>query len=164
MSCRGIFLCPEGRLIHDEFVMYAHEVHSCACGLFFQESARSASRKERLLVKRQITGLVVAAIIMGASAGALKAQNAPGQGRNGQGYGGPPASEQERAARQAACAQKNGGVCPGGGPRSECAGQGMRRGKCNGAGVGARQGLRDGTGPRAAKGTCPLQSQAPSQK
>jgi hypothetical protein len=70
-----------------------------------------------------------------AGASALMAQNAQGQG-----YGGPPKSDEERALRQAACIEKNGGVCPSGGPRQECQGQGGGKGKGKGA--------CDGTGPK----------------
>jgi hypothetical protein len=37
-------------------------------------------------------------------------------------------------------------------------------GQGNGAGQGWRHGLRDGTGPRSANGTCPLNNSAQSQK
>ncbi len=105
---------------------------------------------------KALTGLIVAGLMMSGAAFTLLAQNGPGQGRNGngKGYGGPPQSQAERAARQAACIAKNGGVCPNGGPKANCpdygqGGQGKGNGKC------ARQGLRDGTGPRAGNGACP---------
>lgn len=75
------------------------------------------------------------------------AQNGPGKGARGQGkgYGAPPQSVEEKAARQAACLQKNGGVCPQGGPGLG-QGKGQGQGKAKGQGKGLR--LRDGTGPR----------------
>lgn len=101
---------------------------------------------------KTLTGLIVAGLLMGGTALSVLAQNVPGQGRNGCGYGGPPTSEEERAARQAACLEKNGGVCPNWGPRT--GGQGYGKGG-QGKGKCARQGLRDGTGPRGASGNCP---------
>lgn len=80
----------------------------------------------------------------------------------GKGYGGPPKSEEERAARQQACLETNGGVCPNGGPRADCEnpgqgrGQGMRAGACDGsgrcAGNGQRRGPRDGSGNQRRNG------------
>jgi hypothetical protein len=72
----------------------------------------------------------------------------------GKGYGGPPASDAERAARQAACLAQNGGVCPQDGVCAPGKGQGQ------GNGNGQRRGLRDGTGPRSADGTCPVSNAA----
>lgn len=104
---------------------------------------------------RLIVGL--AAGLIAASTALTLAQNGPGRG-NGKGYGGPPQSQEEREARQAACLEKNGGVCPNGGPRTNCpAGQ-------MGQGHQYRHGLRDGTGPRAAQGTCPANPQGAAQK
>lgn len=81
------------------------------------------------------------------------AQNGPGNGKGqGKGYGGPPQSQEERAARQAACLEKNDGVCPNGGPRTNCPAGEYGKGKGNGN--CGRHGLRDGTGPRSANGTC----------
>jgi hypothetical protein len=102
-----------------------------------------------------IAGLVVATLVLGGSVSTVLAQSAGKQG-NGKGYGGPPQSQEERAARQADCPQKNGGVCPSGGPRQDCPGLGQGKGQGNGQGKGARKGLRDGTGPRAQAGTCPI--------
>ncbi len=64
--------------------------------------------------RRVIIAGVVASLMLGAASSALLAQNnaGAGQGQRGRGYGGPPQSEQERAARQAACLERNGGVCP----------------------------------------------------
>ena len=101
--------------------------------------------------RTMISGLIAAGLLLvGLNLSAL-AGNGPGQGK---GYGGPAKSAEERAARQAACLEKNGGVCPNGGPRAECqgagkCGQGKGQGKC------ARQGARDGTGPRAGTAACP---------
>lgn len=85
------------------------------------------------------------------------AGNGPG---NGRGYGGSPKSDEERAARQAECLEKNGGICPQGGPRAECPGlgQGQRKGQ------GWRRGARDGAGPRAGTGNCPVNGQGQTQK
>jgi hypothetical protein len=108
---------------------------------------------------------VVVAVLMAASPAMLLAQNGPGKGPNGRGYGGPPQSEEERAARQAACLEKNGGVCPNGGPKANCPGYGAGKGQGNGAGKGWGKGPRNGTGPRAGNGTCPYGNQAaPTQK
>lgn len=109
---------------------------------------------ERIDMKRNvIAGLTVAALVFGGSMTTGWAQNGPGKGR-GKGYGGPPQSQEERAARQADC-QKKGGVCPNGGPRQDCPGYGQGKGPGHGQGKGARNGLRDGTGPRAQSGICP---------
>jgi len=109
---------------------------------------------------KAIVGCVTAALFLSVAGTALFGQNGPGP--KGRGYGGPPQSQEERAARQASCLQTNGGVCPNGGPRSDCPRRGMGQG--NGAGQGWRHGLRDGTGPRSANGTCPLNNSAQSQK
>ncbi len=111
--------------------------------------------------RKTLTGLVVAGLMMGGAAFTLTAQVGPSQGRNGCGYGGPRKTEEERAARQAACLEKNGGICPNGGPQTNCPAGGMGRGK--GPGKGWRHGLRDGTGPRSASGACPL-NQTQTQK
>ena len=103
---------------------------------------------------KAIAGLIVAGLLMSGAAFTLLAQNGPGRGGKGKGYGGPPQSQEERAARQAACLEKNSGVCPNGGPRANCTGNGQG-GQGNGKGKCDRQGLRDGTGPRSANGTCP---------
>lgn len=96
--------------------------------------------------------------ILGLVATAALAQNAPG--RRGQGYGAPPQNDAERAVRQAACLDRNGGVCPNGGPLADCPRD--RQGKKHGK--GARLGLRDGTGPRSADGTCPPSNPQPPKK
>jgi hypothetical protein len=137
---------------------------------FFENGALDAPGKEKekqedertVMKRRLLTGLVVAGLAIGGTAVSLLAQNGPGQGRNGFGYGGPPKSAEERAARQAACIERNGGVCPNGGPRADCPRRGM--GPRNGAGQGWRRGLRNGTGPRSAKGTCPMIKPAQKQK
>ena len=124
-----------------------------------------------------IIGCVTAGLLLSVAGTELFGQNGPGS--QGRGYGGPPKSQEERAARQASCLQSNGGVClnggsrtncpgPGmgqcnGGSRTNCPGPGMGQGNGNGAGQG-RHGLRDGTGPRSANGTCPLNNAAQSQK
>jgi len=105
--------------------------------------------------RTMISGLMVMSLVFGGMTLSTFAGNGPG---NGKGYGGPPQSEAERAARQAACAEKNGGVCPNGGPRAagECKGQGQGKGQ----GKGMRRGACDGTGPRAGTGNCPVNSVA----
>ena len=103
---------------------------------------------------------VVTALLLAAAPISLMAQSAACPGCKGNGYGGPPKTEEERAARQAACLEKNGGVCPKGGPQANC----PAGGKGKAAGKGARKGLRDGTGPRAGSGTCPLNSAGQASK
>lgn len=102
-----------------------------------------------------LTGLIAVGLLM--SGMTLLAQNGPGQGGgkgNGKGYGGPPQSQEERAARQADCLEKNGGICPNGGPQTNCPadcngqGQGKGKGQGKGQGKGGQHGKRDGTGPR----------------
>jgi hypothetical protein len=109
--------------------------------------------------RTMISGLIAAGLLLGGMTLSSIAGNGPG---NGKGHGGPPQSEEERAARQAACAEKNGGVCPNGGPRAECPGLGQGKGNGNGQGNGNghgwRRGARDGTGPRAGTGNCPANS------
>jgi hypothetical protein len=90
--------------------------------------------------------MIVAAGML--AAGTALAGN--GQGPRGKGYGGPPQSAEERAARQADCLEKNGGVCPQGRPGANCQGKGQ------GKGNQWRKGARDGTGPRAGTGACPV--------
>jgi len=86
-----------------------------------------------------------------------------GQGRRGAGYGGPPKTEEERAARQAQCQKENGGVCPNGGVcdgtgkgQGAGRGQGKGKGQGQGQGKGQRRGPRDGSGPRGGGAGCPL--------
>lgn len=113
-------------------------------------------------MKLNILAVITVATLL--AAGTTFAQNCTGNGPRGQGkgYGGPAQTAEERAARQAACLDKNGGVCPSGGPRAECPGigqgpgKGRMQGKMQGKGNGNGRGLRDGTGPRSAAGTCPL--------
>ena len=94
-------------------------------------------------MKHNLLAIITVAGLL--AAGTAFAQNGPrGQGK---GYGGPPQSAEERGARQEGCIEKNGGVCPQDGV---CV-----PGKGRGNGKGQRQGLRDGTGPRSADGTCP---------
>lgn len=102
--------------------------------------------------RTMISGLIAAGLLLGGIS--LYAGNGPA---NGKGYGGPPKSDEERAARQAACLEKNGGVCPNGGPRAagECKGQGQGKAQ----GKGQRRGACDGTGPRAGTGNCPANGQ-----
>lgn len=105
-----------------------------------------------------LAAMVVASVL---AAGTAFAQNANRTGPCGQGkgYGGPPQSAEERAARQAACLQQNSGICPQGGPRAEC--QGMGQGQKKRCGQGQGMGLRNGTGPRSLDGTCPLGNASP---
>jgi hypothetical protein len=109
-----------------------------------------------------VLGIMVAGLLLSGLPTTLLAQNGPGPGCNGRGYGGPPKTEQERAARQAACLEKNGGICPNGGPRANCPATGGGQGTA--ARKGAGKGLRDGTGPRSANGTCPLAPAKPASK
>jgi len=102
-----------------------------------------------LAMKLKVTlGVMIAGLMLSVTPASLFAQNCPGGGPNGKGYGGPPKTEQERAARQSACLEKNGGVCPNGGPQANCPAGAIGKGK------GAGKGLRDGTGHRNANGTC----------
>jgi hypothetical protein len=120
------------------------------------ERSREQQSNESKVMKRTIlSGWIAAGLLLAGNS--LLAGNGPGP--NGRGYGGPPKSDEERAARQAACLERNGGVCPNGGPRADCPRYGQRS-PGSGYGKGARQGLRDGTGPRAANGTCPRVNQA----
>jgi len=107
--------------------------------------------------RRIITGTLTTLFLAGGLT--LFAQNGPGRG---QGYGGPPQSEAESAARQAACPQgsQGQGSCVTGQPRGQAWRHGQAMGK--GAGRGHRHGLRDGTGPRSANGTCPVAADKPA--
>ena len=107
-------------------------------------------KEQRSIMKRSSIILLIAAGLF--AAGSSIAQNGPGP--RGKGYGGPPQSAEERAARQAACLERNGGVCPQGGPRAECPGWGKGRGQ--GQGKQLRWGARDGTGPRGGTTNCPV--------
>jgi len=106
---------------------------------------------------RTIAGLIAAGLLLGGTALPLLAQDGAGRNGNGKGYGGPPQSQEERAARQAACLEKNGGVCPNDGSSTNCPAGGKGKGKGNGK--GGQHGKRDGTGPRNADGNCPAQTQ-----
>ncbi len=121
------------------------------------DSERQTETEEsNIVMKLKLVAVMAAASLL--AIGTAFAQNCPGTGPRGQGkgYGGPPQSVEERAARQSACLQLNGGICPQGGPRAECPGLGQ--GKRMGKGQGQGRGLRDGTGPRSVDGTCPLGS------
>ena len=115
----------------------------------------------------RITTLIAAALL---TAGTALAQG--GQGCRGNGYGGPPKTDAERAARQEACQQANGGVCVNEGVCvGQCQGKGWCRGQGNGQGQGKgwcrgqgngqgqgkgqRRGARDGSGPRGGGANCP---------
>ena len=108
-----------------------------------------------------ISGLIAAALLLGGMTVSTFAGNGPG---NGKGYGGAPKSDAERAARQAACIERNGGVCPNGGPRVNCPGLGQGKGQGQGQGKGQRRGACDGTGPRAGTGSCPVNGSGQTQK
>jgi len=105
-----------------------------------------------------LTVIAVASVL---AAGTTFAQDNSGAGRCGQGRGYcvPPQSSEERAARQAACLDKNDGVCPNAGPRAECPGYGQGQGKGRGKGQCQRRGLRDGTGRGSVDGTRPRTGQ-----
>lgn len=121
------------------------------------DSQRQQNSNERLLMKRTaMIGLVAAGLIINGSATILLAQKGPG---NGRGYGSPPKTEQERIARQAAGLEKNGGICPNGGPRANCPRLGQGKGQGPGQGKGQRRGACDGTGPRAGTANCPANGQ-----
>ncbi len=111
---------------------------------------------------RTATACLIAALLLSSAATALLAQTAPKSGPQGRGYGGPPQTAEERALRQQACPNQGAGeACPQGGQR----GQGKCwRGQGQGGmgGYGYRHGLRDGTGPRNADGTCPATGPATS--
>ncbi len=106
-------------------------------------------------MKKNILVAIIATALLATGMAFAQTGQAGGRGQ-ARGYAAPPQSQEERAARQASCLEKNGGVCPQNGGQ-ECKGPG------NGAGKGARKGLRDGTGPRAADGTCPL-GKTPAKK
>jgi hypothetical protein len=98
---------------------------------------------------------MLAALLMSAGAAFGQNTNCPN------GYSGPPKSPEERAARQAACQQANGGVCPNGGPRAAACttpGQGKRQGpgqgKGPGKGLGKGKGTSKGLGPCGGAGKC----------
>jgi hypothetical protein len=113
--------------------------------------------------KTAMVGLMVVGLWMSGAAADGFAGNGPGSGR---GYGAPAKSNEERAARQAACIEKNGGVCPNGGPRANCPGigQGKGQGQGQGQGKGQRRGACDGTGPRAGTANCPVNGSGQTQK
>ena len=113
----------------------------------------------------RITTLIAAALL---TAGTALAQGSPN--RCGAGYGGPPQTDEERAARQEACQKANGGACENGGAcvnggacenGGVCAGQGQGKGQGKGQGQGQGQGKgqgrgpRDGSGPRGGGAECP---------
>ena len=99
-----------------------------------------------------ISGLIAAGLLLGGMTVSAFAGNGPG---NGCGYGGPPKTAEERAARQTACLVKNGGVCPNGGPRANCPGLGAGKGQGQGKGQCQGKGVCDGTGPKGPNGKGP---------
>lgn len=103
-----------------------------------------------------ISTLIALAIL---TTGTVFAQGGPG--RRGAGYGGPPKTDAERAARQEQCQQANGGVCDGTGKgqgqgAGRGQGKGQGKGQGQGQGKGQRRGPRDGSGPRGGGDNCPL--------
>ncbi|MCX6878243.1 MAG: hypothetical protein NTW21_31190 [Verrucomicrobia bacterium] len=99
----------------------------------------------------RITTWIAAALL---TAGSVLAQGGPK--RHGAGYGGPPQTAEERAARQEACDKANGGAGAGQG-QGWCQGQGKGwcQGQGQGQGKGQRRGPRDGSGPRGGGADCP---------
>lgn len=104
-------------------------------------------------MKRNVVGMVVLGCLVAAAVAMAQARTESGVPGRGFGYGGPPQSAQERAARQTVCLERNGGLCPQGGPRIEYPRLG--RGQDGAKGYGHGRGLRDGTGPRSGGGICP---------
>ena len=64
---------------------------------------KEPSKETTNMKSTALVGLIVAGLLIRGAAANLFAQNAP---CNGRGYGGPPKSEQKRAARQAAGAAR----------------------------------------------------------
>jgi hypothetical protein len=151
-------------MIHDKAVIQPGGLRSSPQGLILWKGAlrgagpqktTTTTERKKIVMKLNILAVVAIASLM--AVGTSFAQGGPrGQGK---GYGCPPASDAERAARQAACLEQNGGVCPQDGV---CA-PGKGKGKGQGQGNGQRKGLRDGTGPRSADGTCP-EGNVPQQR
>lgn len=106
---------------------------------------------------KTLVGMMVAALVIAGTTVTAFAQNGPA--KNGCGYGTPPKSAEERAARQAACLEKNGGVCPNGGPRANCPGMGAGKGQGQGKGQCQGKGACDGTGPKGPNGKGPRSGQ-----
>ena len=101
----------------------------------------------------RITTWIAAALLTASTA---LAQGGPN--RRGTGYGAPPQNDAERAARQEACQQANGGACVNGGTRAgqgKGKGLGKGQGQGQGQGKGQRRGPRDGSGPRGGGANCP---------
>jgi hypothetical protein len=99
----------------------------------------------------RITTLIAAALF---TVGTALAQGGPN--RCGAGCGGPPQTDEQRAARQEACQKANGGACLGQGQgQGWCQGNDYGNGQGNGAGKGQRRGPRDGSGPRGGGADCP---------
>jgi hypothetical protein len=115
---------------------------------------------------RILAGLLTALLITSAAALNVLAQNCPASGKGCGLWGGPPKTAEERAVRQAWCAENcpKPGPCVTGEPCGSGSGCGAGKGPMKGAGKGFRNGLRDGTGPRSATGACPMAKQAPAQK
>jgi hypothetical protein len=93
------------------------------------------------------------------TAGTALAQGGPG--RSGGGYGTPPKTDEERAARQVERQQSNRANRGNRGNRAgQCQpwGRGQGNGNCDGTGQGRGQGNgpRDGSGPRGGTAACPV--------
>ena len=94
---------------------------------------------------KQMIALVAAGLM---TAGSAFAQGTgAGDGGCGKNYGGPPKTEEERAARKAQCQQENGGTCE---QQGQCEGKGKGQGQ--GQGKGQRKGGRHGGGARGGNG------------
>lgn len=98
----------------------------------------TTTTNNKMKMNQMITMFAVAMI----GAGSAFAQTATRQAGNG----GPPKTEEERAARKEQCQNANGGACAKGGTcdgqgpgkgAGKCQGKGKGRGACDGSGAGA---------------------------
>jgi len=142
----------------DKTVICRRGSGSCSRGLFLLkgsvlESFQNKITDHNIMKSIRITTFIAAALM---TAGTALAQAGPD--RQGGGYGGPPQTAAERAARQEECQKANGGTCDGQGQgNGSYGGRGNGQRKANGQGQsqGQRRGPRDGSGPRGGGGNCP---------